>query len=65
MAAATQIDHAMNLKTALDQAGENRNELELFIESAKKTHGDLGNEPQNFSLKECLQTTSKNLIPSF
>ena len=36
MAAATPIDHAMNLKTALDRAGENRNELELFIESAKK-----------------------------
>ena len=65
MAAATPIDHAMNLKTALDRAGENRNELELFIESAKKTHGDFGQRAAKFLIEGMPAKDLKKLDSEF
>ena len=51
MVGTTPLDHAVDLKTALDKAGENRNELELFIEAAKKSYGNFGHRAAKFLIE--------------
>ena len=48
IAGTTLLGQTTDIKSALTRAGENRAELELFIESAKNTHGDFGLRAANF-----------------
>ena len=51
MVIATPLNHAEDLKTALDKAGKNSNELELFIEAAKKSYGNFGYRAATFLIE--------------
>ena len=65
MTGATPYDNAMDLKMALDKAGENRIELELFIEAAKKSHGDFGARAAKFLIKGMTEQDLKKLNYEF
>ncbi len=61
MVGTTPLDHAVDLKTALDKAGENRNELELFIEAAKKSYGNFGHRAAKFLIEGMPEEDLKKL----
>lgn len=66
IAGTTLLGQTTDIKSALTRAGENRAELELFIESAKKTHGDFGLRAANFLVsnmpeKDLIQLSSQFL----
>lgn len=65
MAGATPYDNAMDLKMALDKAGENRIELELFIKAAKESHGDFGDRAAKFLIKGMPEQDLKKLNYEF
>ena len=65
MTGATPYDNAMDLKMALDKAGENRIELELFIKAAKESHGDFGARAAKFLIKGMPEQDLKKLNYEF
>jgi len=65
MVGTTPLDHAVDLKTALDKAGENRNELELFIEAAKKSYGNFGHRAAKFLIEGMPEEDLKKLNCEF